>query len=56
METFSSSVASQLIKAALDSKAITLNGPLSGATPTEAGKKDAEYLKALLTALQEQTP
>ncbi len=56
METFTAAQAAALIKAALDSKAITLGGPGGGATPASAGQKDAAYLIALLNSLQHQAP
>lgn len=40
-----------LVKTALGSGAIKLSGPLSGASHTQAGKKDAEYLATLITTL-----
>lgn len=56
METVNSSAAFALVKAALDSKAVTLSGPQGAATPEEAGKKDAAYLIALLSVLVKASP
>ena len=53
MEHFTQSTALALIKTALESKAITLSGPSAGPSPQKAGERDAEYLKALLTSLQQ---
>ncbi|HDR9796674.1 TPA: hypothetical protein QDC59_000206 [Burkholderia cenocepacia] len=42
-----------LVKAALESGVIKLNGPLGSDTPAEYAKLDAEYLAALINELAE---
>ena len=47
----SESNALALVLKAFESKSITLGGPNSAETPEAAGKRDAEYINALLQAL-----
>lgn len=54
MEAINHNEAIGLIKAALESKAITLGGPASAPTPKAAGERDAQYLIALLMSLKAQ--
>jgi hypothetical protein len=55
MEKISAQAAYNLVKAALEAKAITLDGPRGAATPEKSGEQDAKYLMALMQGLT-QTP
>ncbi|MEY4416015.1 MAG: hypothetical protein RIQ53_3308 [Pseudomonadota bacterium] len=52
MENFSHNEAVAVIKAALESKAITLRGPAGDSTEELAGAADAAYLIELLKGLR----
>lgn len=51
-ESFNNAEAFAVIKTALESGALKLRGSADANGPTEAAKKDAEYLVALLDALK----
>ncbi len=51
MEKISAQAAYNMVKAALEAKAITLAGPQGDTTPEQSGAQDARYLIALMQGL-----